>query len=250
MTTKEPETPSAKGRSAGFPATRWSVVLSATREPGGTEARRALEELAQIYWFPLYAFARRLGNTPEEAEDLTQGFFAQLVEKESLAAVDRSRGKFRSFLLASLKNFLSDERDKARALKRGGGRTVVSLDALAAEAQYAKDPADDTTPERVFERNWALAVLNRVVLRLEEEHARDGKEAVFRALRHTLDGESMEGAAYAEIAGQLGMSEGAMRLAAHRIRRRYRKLLRDEILQTVAAPELVDEEIRYLMECL
>ena len=263
------ETPSARRTSgarsakhatqggAEFAATRWSIVLAAAGR-GGTDgraaaststSRRALEELIRAYWFPLYAFIRRQGNGPQQSEDLIQGFFAHLLENEGLTTVDRSKGKFRSFLLAALKNFAADQRDKAHAAKRGGNRQLLSLDSLEAEAHYAKQLADTMTPERLFERSWAIAILNQVVLRLEQEYAERGKAAAFQAMRHSLDGQA--GAqSHADIAGQLGMSEGAVRVMAHRMRRRYRELLRDEIMQTVADAELVDEEIRYLLNCL
>ena len=224
-------------------------MLAAADRQAGAASRRALEELIRAYWFPLYAFIRRQGNGPQQAEDLTQGFFAHLLEKEGLTTVDRSKGKFRSFLLTALKNFMSDQRDRVRAVKRGGNRQLLSLDALEAEAHYTKELADTMTPERLFERSWALSVLNQVVLRLEREYAERGKTVAFQALRHSLDGQA-DGQSHAEIAGQLGMSEGAVRVMAHRMRRRYRELLRDEILQTVAEAELVDEEIRYLLQCL
>ena len=224
-------------------------MLAAVDQPAGTASRRALEELIQAYWFPLYAFIRRQGHGPQQAEDLTQGFFAHLLEHERLTSVDRAKGKFRSFLLAALKNFVADERAKAHARKRGGDRQFLSLDALDAETHYAKELADTMTPERLFERSWAIAVLNQVVSRLEQEYAARGKAAAFQAMRHGLDGQA-DAQSYAEHAGQLGMSEGAVRVMAHRMRRRYRELLRDEIMQTVAAPELVDEEIRYLLQCL
>ena len=224
-------------------------MLAAADRQAGTASRRALEELIRAYWFPLYAFIRRQGNGPQQAEDLTQGFFAHLLEKEGLTTVDRSKGKFRSFLLTALKNFMSDQRDRVRAVKRGGNRQLLSLDALEAEAHYTKELAHTMTPERLFERSWALSVLNQVVLRLEREYAERGKTVAFQALRHSLDGQA-DGQSHAEIAGQLGMSEGAVRVMAHRMRRRYRELLRDEILQTVAEAELVDEEIRYLLQCL
>lgn len=244
----------AKHSEARFAATRWSIVLAAGGRGGADAAststsRRALEELIGAYWFPLYAFLRRRGDSPQHAEDLTQGFFAHLLENEGLTTVDRSRGKFRSFLLAALKNFAADQRDKARAAKRGGQRKVVSLDTVEAEAHYAGEPADTMTPERLFERSWAIAVLNQVVLRLEQEYAERGKSDAFEALRHCLDGQA-DGQSHAEIGGQLGMSEGAVRVMAHRMRRRYRELLRDEIMQTVADEDLVDEEIQYLLKCL
>jgi len=247
----------AGASSARFLATRWSVVLAAAGR-GGTDgglaastasSRRALNELIQAYWFPLYAFVRRQGHGPQAAEDLVQGFFAHLLENAGLTTADRSKGKFRSFLLASMKHFVSDERDKARTARRGGGRRVVSLDTAAAEANYARELSDTLTPERLFERSWAIAVLNQVVLRLEREYDRRGKSEAFAAMRHCLDGQSDE-RSHADIAASLGMSEGAVRTMAHRLRRRYRELLRDEITQTIADAECVDEEIRYLLSCL
>jgi RNA polymerase sigma factor (sigma-70 family) len=224
-------------------------VLAAGERQSGLDSRGALEELIRAYWFPLYAFVRRQGNSLQQAEDITQGFFAHLLENEGLMTVDRSKGKFRSFLLASLKNFASDQRDKARAAKRGGNRKFLSLDTVEAEAHYAKELSDTMTPERLFERSWAIAVLNRVVLRLEQEYAERGKTAAFEALRYSLDGQT-DVRSHAEIADQLGMSAGAVRVMAHRLRRRYRELLRDEIMQTVDGEELVDEEIQYLLQCL
>ncbi len=218
-------------------------------EKSGPARRCALEELAGLYWFPLYAYIRRRGHGAPQAEDLTQEFFARLVEKRVLAAADRSKGKFRSFLLASVKNFLANEWDKSQTLKRGGGRPLVALDALDAEARYALEPADDLTPERLFERRWALAVLDQVLARLRQEYvARDGGE-LFEALKGSLAG-AADTPTYEALARRLGMTEGALKVAAHRLRKRYRELLRDEISQTVASPELVDEEIRYLLGCL
>jgi len=247
---------------ARFVATRWSVVLAAAGRggTGGGEAastassRRALEELCRAYWFPLYAFVRRKGNGPAEAEDLTQGFFTHLLENAGLTSVDRSRGRFRTFLLAAFTNFVADQRDKTRAVKRGGGRRVFSLDGLSrdgasAEAQYAKALSDTMTPERLFERSWAITVLSQVVQRLKQEYADRGKSDVFDALRHSLDGQTAQ-RSHAEIGLALGMSAGAVDVQAHRLRRRYRDLLRAEILQTVDGDELVDEEIRYLLRCL
>lgn len=242
---------------ARFAATRWSIVLAAAGR-GGTNggqaastsaSRRALEELIGAYWFPLYAFIRRQGNDPQQSEDLTQGFFAHLLENQGLATVDRSKGKFRSFLLVSLKHFMADQHDKARALKRGGERKIVSLDVAQAEAHYAREPADSMTPERHFERSWAIAVLNHVISRLEQEYTSRGKSAVFQALRHTLDGQASEHS-HAQVAEELHTSEGAVRVMAHRLRCRYREVLRDEIRQTVENVEFIDEEITYLINCL
>ncbi|HOI54668.1 MAG TPA: sigma-70 family RNA polymerase sigma factor [Phycisphaerae bacterium] len=243
---------------ARFAATRWSVVLTAAgrdaagRSPAGGAAsasRRALEELVGAYWFPLYAFLRRQGNRPDQAEDLTQGFFAHLLENAGLATVDPSRGRFRSFLLAGLKHYAADQRDKALAAKRGGRRRAIPLDTAEAEAHYSRALADTMTPERVFERSWAIAVLNQVVLRLERQYAAKGKAAEFAALRHCLDGQT-EGQSHAAMAAALGLTEAAVRVRAHRLRRRYRDLLREEIAQIVADPSLVDDELRYLLSCL
>jgi RNA polymerase sigma-70 factor (ECF subfamily) len=240
---------SSWGERAGFAATRWTVVLAAADERSGTKRRRALEELAQIYWFPLYSYIRRRGHDAPEAEDLTQEFFARLLEKKVLAAVDRDKGKFRSFLLASVKNFLANEWDKSQSQKRGGGQPLVALDALDAETRYRLEPADELTPERLFERRWAVAVLDQVLARLKQEYEARDAGRIFEALEDGLAGKA-ETPGYAELAGRLGMTEGAVKVASHRLRKRYRELLRGEIAQTVASPELVDEEIRFLLDCL
>lgn len=205
-------------------------------------------ELVQMYWFPLYAYVRRRGSGPAQAEDLVQGFFARLLEKDALALVDRRRGKFRSFLLASLQNFLSNEWDKNRAAKRGGRADIVALDAMEAEACYAAEPADSMTPERVFERRWTLAVLDHVLRRLREDYAKRSQSEIFAALEHVLT--VAEGESYGKIAQRLGMTEAAVKVAAHRLRRRYRQLLRQEIAQTVSDSSLVEEEIKDLLSSL
>jgi RNA polymerase sigma factor (sigma-70 family) len=234
------------GDGAGFAATRWTVVLAAAGPKSGAARKRALEELAGAYWFPLYAYIRRQGRPAAEAEDLTQGFFARLLEKKSLAAADPQKGRFRSFLLASLKNFMANEWDRSVTLKRGGGKPLIALDALDAEARYAVEPADDLTPERLFERRWAMAVLDQVLARLEQEY-RDRRAAeTFEALKGCLAG-AADAATHASVARRLGMTEGAVKVAAHRLRKRYRDILREEIAETVASPDLVDEEIRYLL---
>lgn len=250
------QTSSSSLRTSGarFAATRWSVVLAAAGQVGadggrGTHTRRALEELIQAYWFPLYAFVRRQGESPVAAEDAVQEFFARLLEKKYLSQVDRSKGKFRSFLLACVKHFLSKERARGRALKRGGGRTVIALDALDAEARYAVAPADDLTPERLFDRRWALAVLELVLERLRKEYAQAGKAGLYQAVEPCLTGGA--GALdYAKVASEQGMAEASVRVAVHRLRRRYRDLLRAEIAQTVDSPKQVEEEISYLLNCL
>jgi RNA polymerase sigma factor (sigma-70 family) len=242
-----PGTPASTSASR-FAATRWSMVLAAGHWPVGTAARRAMDALARIYWFPLYAYLRRRGSAPTQAEDLVQDFFARLLEKDALAAVDRSKGRFRSFLLASLKNFLANEWDKAHAAKRGGGRRLLSLDAVDAEARYAAEPADTMTPERVFERRWALAVLEQVLGRLRNDYVSRGQGEIFAALEHVLVGGEETG--YGEIGRRMDMTEAAVKVAAHRLRRRYRDLLREEIAQTVSDAGLVDEEIRQLLGSL
>jgi len=220
-----------------FAATRWTVVLAARRETS-PQARVALEELCRQYWYPLYAYVRRSGYESHEAEDLTQEFFVRLLAKNYLAEVDPEKGKFRSFLLASLKHFLANEWDKARAQKRGGGRTFVSLDA---ETRYRQEPVDELTADKLLDRQWALALLEQVLGRLEAET--DPKQ--FAALKPFLTAEK-EAIPYANVAGQLETSEGAVKVAVHRLRQRYRKLLREEIAHTVASPAEVDEEIRHL----
>lgn len=240
--------PTSWSTRAKFAATRWSVVLAAAGGNAATDTRRALEQLVRAYWFPLYAYLRRQGQPPAEAEDLVQGFLARLLEKQDLAGVDRDKGRFRSFLLASLKHFLANEQDKARTLKRGGG-AVVALDALDAEARYAVEPVDSMTPERLFDRRWALAVLDQVLARLRREYADAGREKLFEAIRGCLAVRRGD-LSYAELARPLGLTEGSVKVAVHRMRRRYRDLLREEIAQTVDSPEEIEEEITYLLNCL
>jgi RNA polymerase sigma-70 factor (ECF subfamily) len=238
----------SSARGERFAATRWTVVLAAARGDVSSGAGEAMAELCRTYWYPLYAYLRRRGYEAHEAEDLTQEFFARLLARHFLAGVDRRKGKFRSFLLAALKHFLADQRDRARVRKRGGGRTILSLDSLDAENRYRREPAQDLTPERMFEKQWALSVLERVLSRLHAELVAAGKAGLFEALKDALTGIRSE--TYSAIGAQLGMSEGAVKVAAHRLRRRYRALLRQEIGQTVAGPEEVEDEIRYLLACL
>ena len=240
------ESPSSP--TANFALTHWSVVVAATGSDS-THARTALEKLCRTYWQPIYAFVRRQGHSPHDAQDLTQEFFARLLEKKSLADVDRAKGRFRSFLLASLKHFLANEWDKARAEKRGGGRVLIPIDANAAETTCGVDPADGVTAEKIFERRWALTLLDHVLQRLREEHIRDGKEKLFEQLKLTLT-EASRSVPYAEIATRLDMSEGAVKVAVHRLRQRYRELLRAEIAETVTSPAEVEEEIRALFSAL
>ena len=232
----------------GFAATHWTVVMAAARGSDSPRAADALSELCRTYWYPLYAFLRRRGHETHEAEDLTQAFFARLLARDFLANIDRKKGKFRAFLLASLKHFLSDEKDRASTQKRGAGRPVVSLDSLDAEARYRLEPAHDLSPEKLYEKQWALSVLELVLSRLHGEWATAGKLTLFELLQGTLVGDQTIG--YGAIASQLGMTEGAVKSAAHRLRRRYRELLIAEISQTVAETDEVESEIRYLMSCL
>ncbi|MBN1555829.1 MAG: sigma-70 family RNA polymerase sigma factor [Phycisphaerae bacterium] len=240
---------SSQGPAGRFAATRWSVVLAAGGETDATDTRRALEELMRAYWFPLYVFLRRRGESAQQAEDLVQGFLTRMLEKRDLSAVDRAKGKFRSFLLASLKHYLANEYDKARAKKRGGGVEVVALDSLQAEARYAVEPSDDMTPERLFDRRWALEVLEQVLRRLEEEYADSGKARLFETIKECLTPQRSR-LTHADYAQRLGMSPGALKVAVHRMRKRYRQLLHDEIAQTVESPDQVEEEIQYLQKSL
>ena len=226
-----------------FATTRWSVVLSAGGD--GSQARDALETLCQTYWYPLYVFVRRSGFGADDAQDLTQEFLARLIARGDLGGVDRAKGKFRSFLLASMKHFLSNARDKARALKRGGGAVFVPLDAASAEERYVLEPAHAMTADRVYERRWALTLLDRVLGKLRGEYASRGKEPLFEALKDALAGEKAAGG-YAGIAEKLGVTEGTVKVAVHRLRRRYRDLLRSEISETVSSDAEVDEELRHL----
>ena len=228
-----------------FEPTQWSIVLAAGKDQ--PEARGALEHLCSTYWYPLYAFVRRQRYGPQDAQDLTQEFFARLLEKQWLADVDRSKGRFRSFLLAAMKHFLANEWDHARAQKRGGGRVPISLDAMTAESRYAMEPAALETPERVFERRWALTLLDRVLNHLRDEFAKAGKLAVFDELKSALAGDKTP---YSEIGARLGMSEGAVKVAVHRLRGRYRDLIRAEVAQTVDSEAEIEDELRSLMSAL
>ncbi|MGO8753145.1 MAG: RNA polymerase sigma factor [Thermoguttaceae bacterium] len=231
-----------------FAATRWTLVLSAARGSQTPRAAAAMAELCRIYWYPLYAFIRRRGHPAPEAEDLTQEFFAQLLEKHFLAAADREKGRFRTFLLMAVKRFLANEYDRAQARKRGGGQRIVPLEGLEPETRYRLEPADTLTPERLFEQQWALTLLDQVLARLQAEMTAGGQAALFESMKGHLAGSRDE--SYAATAARLGMSEGAVKVAVHRLRRRYRALLQEEIAHTVAGPEEIEEEIRYLFTCL
>src|SRR5207244_3403201 len=211
----------------------WSLIAAASGNEGeATQA--ALADLCQAYWYPLYAFLRHRGHAAEDARDLTQGFFAALLEKGYLADADPDRGRFRSFLLTAISRFASKEHDKAAAQKRGGGRAILPIDFADGERRYRNEPADNWTPERIFERRWALTLLDRTLARLRQDHELSGKLAQFDSLKIYLTGES--GAPpLREVAEQLGITEGAVKVAIHRLRQKYRELLRAEIAQTLAA---------------
>lgn len=232
----------------GFATTQWSLVLRAAR-PDDSTARTALETLCGRYWFPLYAFARRRVPDISDAQDLTQEFFLRLLEKNSLAAAAPDRGRFRSFLLSSLKNFLANEWDRANAQKRGGGRERLSLDWESGESRLSLEPAHSDTPEREFERQWALTLLDVVVRRLQGEFSTSDKLRQFEWLKETLTG-NRAAMDYSTIAAELQMSEEAARQAAHRLRKRYRELLREEVAATVESDNEVEDEIGRLLAAL
>jgi RNA polymerase sigma-70 factor (ECF subfamily) len=224
------------------------VVLSAgdARSP---ESGQALETLCRTYWYPLYAYVRRSGHGPQDAEDLTQSFFARFLEKQWVTGADRQRGRFRSFLLSSLKHFLANEWDKARAQKRGGRVRVLPLQTDTAETRYQREPADTSTPDREFDRRWALTVLETVLARLQQEYVAAGKGGLFEHLKATLGGER-SAVPYARLGEPLQMSEGAVKVAVHRLRQRYRAILRAEIAATVATAADVEAELRDLFAAL
>jgi RNA polymerase sigma factor (sigma-70 family) len=249
MSSSDSPGPSASARpTSEFATTHWSLVLRAAGQREDPQVDRALASLCQRYWLPLYVFARRRVADAHEAQDLTQAFFARLLEQNGLASASPERGRFRSFLLASMKNFLANEWDRARAKKRGGGRGHLSLDWEAGESQLGLEPSHNLTPERLFDRQWTLTLLEHVISRLRAEFVTAGKEEQFDLLKGALVGDRSQ--PYLEIAGALQMTDTAARQAAHRLRKRYRELLQDEVAQTVAKPDDVDEEIRRLFETL
>jgi RNA polymerase sigma factor (sigma-70 family) len=231
-----------------FATTHWSIVLAANNADSVLGAN-ALERLCTTYWRPLYAYVRSRGYSPEDAEDLTQSFFQRLLGKDYLQLAVKERGKFRTFLLTSLQRFLINDWERQRAVKRGGGQAPVSWDREAAETFYLSDRTDHLSPERVFDRRWAVSVLELVLSKLREEHSRAGKGPLFEELKDFLWGDS-ENNSYSELASRLETSEGALRTAMHRLRQRYRDLLRAEIAQTVSDPNEIDDEIRELFSAL
>ena len=238
----------AEGEERLFVTTRWSVVLAAG-DGLSTTAEEALAQLCRSYWYPLYAFVRRKGHTPEDAQDLTQAFFARLLEKNYVAQADRTRGRFRTFLLAALEHFLADEWDKSKRLKRGGGQQILSFDALSAEERYQLEPSDLADPIKLYERRWVTTLLDRVLVHLEEEFHQAGKAELFAALRGSLLLND-DRVSYAKIGAGLALSEAAVTKAVQRLRRRYRELFREEIAQTVTSPGEVDDELKHLFAVL
>jgi RNA polymerase sigma factor (sigma-70 family) len=232
----------------GFATTRWTLVVAAGREaaPG---SREALSQLCELYWPPLYSYARRRGSSVEQAQDLTQAFFARFLEKQDVQAADPKRGKFRSFLLASFKHFLANEYDRERAKKRGGGQVLIALDVETAEARYAAEQPGTLTPEALFERQWALGVVDRAMAALSADLIASGKAATFDQLRGLLIGEK-EAGGYAKVAQALGSTEGAVKVTVHRLRRKFRDRLRAEIASTVSDDAEIEEEVRYLIAVL
>ena len=231
--------------SAQFATTHWSAVLAAG-ERELPQAAEALEKLCRAYWYPLYVYVRRQGNCPEDAQDLTQIFFSRLLEKNYFAKADRDRGKFRTFLLGSLKNFLVNEWKRAGRLKRGGDLTFLSFDANAAEERYAGEQIDETNPVNDFERQWAVTLIEQVFTTLRREYASADKAQLFEALKIFVWGDKAS-VSYAEIGHQLNLTEGTVKVAVHRLRHRFRELLRAEVAHTVARPEDIDGELRHLI---
>jgi len=242
------DTAGAQGSGARFVTTHWSVVLVAGRADS-TRSQNALARLCQTYWFPLYAYVRRRGHSPHDAEDLTQEFFARLLERHTLAIADPNRGRFRSFLLSTMNHFLAHEWEKLSAQKRGGGLRILSLDLARAEERYDLEPADNSTPDKLFDKHWATALLEEVLNQLEAEYQQADKAELFASLKQTLTGTG-ESQPYAILAARLSMNEAAIKVAVHRLRKRYRELLRVEITNIVADPAQAEDELRHLFTAL
>ena len=234
-------------RAGRFVTTRWSLVLAAGHQTS-PRAAEALASLCEIYWYPVYAFIRRQGCRPEDGADLTQEFFARVVEKRYFHGLDPARGRFRAFLCASIRHFLSNERDRARTLKRGGNQPPISLDVETADGRYQLEPRSDLTPEKLFDRQWALMLLERVLIRLREEQVSAGKADLFDQLKGFLTGDSAR--PYADVGNALGMTEGAVKVAVHRLRRHFRDTLVQEIAETVSNSAEIDAEIEYLLKAV
>jgi RNA polymerase sigma factor (sigma-70 family) len=246
-TPKASSLPAAEN-AAAFSTTHWSVIVEAAKGDS-TVSAEALEKLCRIYWYPLYAFARRRGCSPEDAEDLSQGFFARLIEKESLKTVGPEKGKFRSFLLTAFSNFANNEREKQRTQKRGGLNLITSLDGTDAEQRYLHELADGLTPEKLFDRSWAFTVVDQVLCQLRDEYTAGNKLPVFAELQAYLTDEPDPGV-IAVAAQRLQMGDGALKVALHRLRRRFGEHLRAQVASTVVSPDEVEEELRHLVASL
>ena len=231
-----------------FATTHWSVVLAAG-QGDSPQAIEALERLCRTYWYPLYAYVRRRGYQPQDAQDLTQGFFAALLTGKYLGQANRARGRFRTFLLTAFGNFLHNEHDRATALKRGGGREIVSWEAHTAEGRYAQEPAGGLSPEQIYEKRWAATLLERVLARLRDESIDAARRELFDQLKPHLWGED-EATPYAQLATRFNLTVSAIKVTVHRLRRRYREVLREEIAQTVADAAEIDGEIQYLIRVM
>jgi RNA polymerase sigma-70 factor (ECF subfamily) len=236
----------AAANAAQFRTTLWTVVLTAG-DRSSPDSEAALAKLCQTYWLPVYAFIRKRGRSPEQTQDLTQEFFARFLEKNYVARAERQRGRFRSFLMTSVDNFLRDEHDRASSLKRGGGQSPLSLDAKLAEEEFLNEPAETLTPASAFEKHWARTLLENVMHRLAEEYRETNRLALFEQLQPHLWGDS-DSIAYGELSQRLTMSVVNLRVTAHRMRQRFREILREEIAQTVSNPDEIDSEIQYLMQ--
>jgi RNA polymerase sigma factor (sigma-70 family) len=234
-------------RAGRFATTHWSVVLAA-REGFSPDTQAALEQLCGTYWFPLYAYVRRQGHDSHEAQDLTQEFFLRLLDKQYLRRADAARGRFRTFLLTSLKHFLVNEWEKARTAKRGGGQSVLPCDYGDAERRYLAEPVDDLTTDRIFEKRWAMALVERTLDRLRGEYSAANKLSLFEELKEHVWGGG--GDSYRDLAVRLETTEGALRIAAHRMREHFRRLLREEVAHTAATTEEIDAELRHLISVL
>jgi RNA polymerase sigma-70 factor (ECF subfamily) len=241
-------TASSRASNAWFVTTHWSQVVSA-RQKDSPQSAAAIEALCRAYWYPLYAYVRRQGQTPHDAQDLTQEFFSRLLQKDYLQAAAREKGRFRTFLQVALKRFLANEWDRARAQKRGGGQVMLPLDTSVAESRYEMEPAAETSADLIYDRRWALTLLDQTLARLRGEFTDAGKAREFEQLKVCLTADRA-GISYAKIASALGIAEGAARVAVHRLRKRFREVFRDEIAHTVSTEQEIDEEVHYLMKAL
>ena len=239
-----PNTTEPPASDAWFVTTHWSVVLSA-RAPASAQSAAALETLCRTYWYPLYAYARRLGRSPADAQDLTQAFFTRLLEKDYLQAAMREKGRFRTFLLVAFKRFLANQWDREHAQKRGGFAQIVPIDEQIAESRFAVDSAQSLPPDVLYDRQWAATLLERTMSRLQEEYTASGRATLFEHLQSCLVREEAA-LPYAEIAARLKLTEAAVKMAVHRLRARYREILRAQIAHTVSSAEEIEEEIRHL----